>query len=145
VLLVAGCAAADPTEQGLALTVTDVARKRVVARERVHPGALVGLTYVHSTEGRPVRATFRIEADGRLRLIETLFPSVGPGLPPLGPEGTWRMEDGIIAVRGEHAPVTELRLRAVLLTRHRLVLPSGRTLDLGALVEPGDAIRVAVE
>ena len=51
----------------------------------------------------------------------------------------------MIAARGEEAPRPELRLRAVPLTRHQLVLPSGRTLDLGALVEPGDAIRVAVE
>lgn len=144
-LLVAGCAAAGPTAGGLALTVTDVARNRVVAREPVNPGALVHLSYVHSTEGRPVRATFRVEADGQLRLVETVFPSVGPGLPPLGPEGTWTIEDGMIVARGEHAPIPELRLRTVPLTRHRLVLPSGRTLDLGALVEPGDAIRLAVE
>jgi hypothetical protein len=122
-----------------------VAQNRVLAREPVAPGALVRLAYVHSTEGRPVRATFRVEADGQLRLIETLFPSVGPGLPPLGPEGTWTIEDGMIAARGEQPPRPELRLRAVPLTRHQLVLPSGRTLDLGALVGPGDAIRVAVE
>jgi hypothetical protein len=127
------------------LTVTDVAHRRVLAREPVDPGALVRLSYVHSTEGRPVRATFRVEADGQLRLVETAFPSVGPGLPPLGPEGTWTMEDGMIVARGEHAPMPELRLRVVPLTRHRLVLPSGRALDLVTLVEPGDAIRVAVE
>jgi hypothetical protein len=51
----------------------------------------------------------------------------------------------MIVARGESAPVSELRLRAVPLTRHRLVLPSGRTLDLGALVEAGDAVRIAVE
>lgn len=132
-------------ERGPALTVTDVARGRVLARELVSPGALLQLTYVHSTEGRPVRATFRIEADGTLRLVETAFPSVGPGLPALGPEGTWTMENGALVARGESAPMAELRLRAVPLTRHRLVLPSGRALDLGALVEAGDPVRVAVE
>jgi hypothetical protein len=120
-------------------------RGRVVARERVEPGALMRLDYVHSTEGHPVRATFRVEADGTLRLVETAFPSLGPGLPALGPEGTWTMRDGMIVVRGESAPMAELRLRAVPLTRHRLTLPSGRTLNLGALVEAGDPIRVAVE
>jgi hypothetical protein len=136
---------ADVAEHGLALTVTDVARGRVLAREPVAPGALVRLAYVHSTEGRPVRATFRIEAERTLRLIETRFPSVGPGLPPLGPAGTWAIEDGEIVARGESRPVTELRLRAVPLTRHRLVLPSGRALELSTLVGPGDAVRVAVE
>ena len=117
----------------------------MLARELVAPGALVALAYVHSTEGRPVRATFRIEADRTLRLIETTFPSVGPGLPPLGPAGTWAIEGGEIVARGESAPVAELRLRVVPLTRHRLVLPSGRALELVTLVGPGNAVRVAVE
>lgn len=144
-LLVAGCAPAPPAEGNLALTVTDVARGRVLARERVEPGAWVRLTYVHSTEGRPVRATFRVEADRRLRLVETAFPSLGPGLPALGADGTWTVEDGLIVARSDSAPMAELRLRAVPLTRHRLTLPSGRTLDLSALVGAGDPIRVAVE
>ena len=127
------------------LTVTDLDRGRVLARERVEPGALIRLAYVHSTEGRPVRATLRVEADHTLRLVETAFPSVGPGLPPLGPEGTWTIEDGVIVNRAPTAPLTELRLRAVPLTQHRLTLPSGRVLDLGALVEPGNAIRLAVQ
>ena len=126
------------------LTVTDLDRGRVLARERVEPGALVRLAYIHSTEGRPVRATLRVEGGRTLRLVETAFPSVGPGLPPLGPEGTWAIEDGLIVNRAPSAPLPELRLRAVPLTQHRLTLPSGRVLDLGALVEPGNAIRLAV-
>ena len=126
------------------VTVTDVSRQRVVAKERVEPGALLRLAYVHSTEGRPVRATLRVEGDRTLRLVETAFPSIGPGLPPLGADGTWAIEDGQIVNRAPSAPLAELRLRAVPLTQHRLTLPSGRALDLGALVAPGDAIRVAV-
>jgi hypothetical protein len=127
------------------LTVTDLDRGRDLARERVEPGALVGPAYIHSTEGRPVRATFRVESDHTLRLVETAVPSVGPGLPPLGPEETWAIEDGLIVSRDPSAPLPELRLRAVPLTQHRLLMPSGRTLDLGALVEPGGAIRLAVQ
>ena len=92
-----------------------------------------------------MRATLRVEADHTLRLVETAFPSVGPGLPPLGPEGTWTIEDGVIVNRAPSAPLPELRLRAVPLTQHRLTLPSGRVLDLGALVAPGNAIRLAVQ
>ena len=126
------------------LTVTDVSRGRVVAEEHVEPGALLRMAYIHSTEGRPVRATLRVEGDRTLRLVETAFPSVGPGLPPLGADGTWAIEDGQIVNRAESAPLPELRLRAVPLTQHRLTLPSGRVLDLGALVAPGDTVRVAV-
>jgi hypothetical protein len=127
------------------LTVTDVDRGRALAQEHVEPGALLTLTYVHSTEGRPVRATLRVQADHSLRLVETAFPSVGPGLPPLGPDRTWAIEDGLIVTHAPSPALPELRLRAVPLTQHRLQLPSGRTLDLGALVEPGGAIRVAVQ
>ncbi len=126
------------------LTVTDVSRGRSVAEEHVEPGALLRLAYVHSTEGRPVRATLRVERDRTLRLVETAFPSIGPGLPPLGTDGTWAIEDGQIVNRAPSAPLAELRLRAVPLTQHRLTLPSGRVLDLGTLVGPGDAVRVAV-
>lgn len=127
------------------LTVTDLDRGRALARERVEPGALIHLAYVHSTEGRPVRATLRVEADHTLRLVETAYPSVGPGLPPLGPAGTWAIENGVIVNRAPTAPLPELRLRAVPLTQHRLTLPSGRVLDLEALVAPGSAIRLAVQ
>ena len=127
------------------LTVTDVDRGRLLARERVEPGALVALTYVHSTEGRPVRATLRVEADRTLRLVETAYPSVGPGLPPLGPPGTWTIEGGEIVDRAPGPSLPELRVRAVPRTQHRLVMPSGRALDLGTLVPPGDAVRLAVE
>ncbi len=126
------------------LTVTDLDRGRVPVRERVEPGALISLAYVHSTEGRPVHATLRVEGDHALRLVGTAFPSVGPGLPPLGPVGTWAIEDGLIVNRAPSAPLPELRLRAVPLTHHRLTLACGRVLDLGALVEPGSAIRLAV-
>ena len=47
-----------------------------------------------------------------------------------------------------HAPagltLAELRLRVAPLTRHRLSLPSGRELDLSALLAPGGAVRVRV-
>jgi hypothetical protein len=127
------------------LTVTDVDQGRVLARERVEPGARIDLTYVHSTEGRPVRATLRVEPDRTLRLVETAYPSVGPGLPPLGPEGTWSIENGVIVNRAPSAAMPEFRIRAVPLTQHRLILPSGRILDLSALTAPGDAIRLAVQ
>lgn len=125
------------------LTVEDLDRGRVLAREPVEAGARIELTYVHSTEGRPVRARLSVEPDGALRLVETAYPSVGPGL-PLPAEGALTIEDGQIVTRAAGPPLPELRLRPVPLTRHRLVLPSGRALDLGALVDPGAAVRVRV-
>ena len=142
-LLAAGCAAAIGQAPGLVLTVEDVDRGRALAREPVEAGARIDLTYVHSTEGRPVRATFRVEADGSLRLVETAYPSVGPGL-PAGPEASVLIEDGLIVTRAPGPPLREFRLRPLPLTRHRLILPSGRALDLSTLVEPGAAVRLTV-
>jgi hypothetical protein len=140
-LLAAGCAVSPGERPGLVLTVEDVDRGRALTQESVEAGARIDLTYVHSTEGRPVRATFRVEADGSLRLVETAYPSVGPGL-PVGPEVA--IEDGLIVTRAPGPPLRELRLRPLPLTRHRLVLPSGRALDLGALVDPGAVVRLTV-
>jgi hypothetical protein len=50
-----------------------------------------------------VRQTFRIEPDGALRLIETAYPSVGPGL-PAGSTGTWTIEGGLIVTGGRTLP-----------------------------------------
>jgi hypothetical protein len=125
------------------LTVEDLDRRRVLAQEPVAAGARIDLTYVHSTEGRPVRATLRVEPDGALRLVETAYPSVGPGL-PLPAEGILTIEEGLIVTRAPGPPLPELRLRPVPLTQHRLVLPSGRVLDLSALADPGAAVRLSV-
>ena len=128
----------------LVLVVEDVRGGGVLAREPVRPGDVLALAYIHSSERVPVRGTFRVEPDGRLAVTETAFAGFGPGLPELRAGDAWRLEAGMIV----HAPagltLAELRLRVAPLTRHRLSLPSGRELDLSALLAPGGAVRVRV-
>jgi len=59
------------------LTVTDVSRGRVVAEEHVEPGALLRMAYIHSTEGRPVRATLRVEGWESLRHLFPVLHRIG--------------------------------------------------------------------
>jgi hypothetical protein len=124
--------------------VEDAAGHRVLHRERVSTGQAFVLSYVHSSEGVPVRGIFRIEADGTLTLTETQFAGFGPGLPALGPRDAWALEGGMIVARG-HARLPEMRMRVAPITRHRLYAPSGRDLDLSALMGPGGAVRIRVQ
>ena len=53
----------------------------VIYRWVVTPGDNLIYRYIHSVEKTPVEAWFSIEADNRLQLKETRFPSYGAGLP----------------------------------------------------------------
>jgi hypothetical protein len=126
------------------LLVEDVEQGRTLHRERVWPGAVFTLDYVHSSERVPVRGTFRIEREGALTVVETAFAGFGPGLPQLGSGDDWRVEHGMIVHRPRGEPLAELRLRVTPVARQRLTTPSGRALDLPALIAPGRAILVSV-
>jgi len=128
----------------LVLVVEDVRGGGVLAREPVRPGDVLLLAYVHSSEHVPVRGTFRIEPDGGLSVTETAFAGFGPGLPELGAGDAWRIEGGMIVHEPVGARLAELRVRVAPVTRHRLRLPSGRELDLSALLGTGGPVRVRV-
>jgi hypothetical protein len=127
------------------LVVEDLARGRVLHTEPVTPGDAFVLAYVHSSEHVPVRGTFRVGPDRTLRVTETAFAGFGPGLPAPGPGDAWEIRDGMITVRHAEAPLPEIVVRVVPLTRHRLRLPSGRELDLSALMGAGGAVRLVIE
>jgi hypothetical protein len=134
-------ARADPA---LILLVEDLGDGRTVHREAVAPGAHFTLAYVHSSEHVPVRGTFRVETDGTLALTETAFAGFGPGLPSLGPGDAWRVEDGMFVLRPRGESLPELTVRVDALTRHHLIAPSGRALDLSALMRSGGAVRIRI-
>jgi hypothetical protein len=130
-------------DRGPFLVVEDGERQHLLHRERVSAGQAFVLSYVHSSEGVPVRGLFRIEADGTLTLTETQFAGFGPGLPALGPGDTWALEDGMIVARG-HDRMAEMRMRVAPITRHHLYTPAGRDLDLSALLGGSGAVRIRV-
>lgn len=71
---------------------------KILFRERVNPGERFVFRYTHSVEKMPVEGTFTLEADGRLRMVETRFPSHGPGLPSSAERD--RSEEGWFVHRG---------------------------------------------
>jgi hypothetical protein len=139
-LTAAACAARGG---GLELVVDDIRGGRTLYAERVTPGALFVLSYVHSSEHVPVRGTFEIGADGRLTVVETAFAGFGPGLPELREGDRWKSDGGMIVHTPPAAPMEEVIVRVAPITRHALALPSGHTLDLSAAMGPGGAVRLA--
>lgn len=53
----------------------------ILFRERVEPGEGFVFRYTHSVEKAPVEGVFTIEERGKIRMVETRFPSHGAGLP----------------------------------------------------------------
>jgi hypothetical protein len=138
VLAVAGGLAASAGAAGgrfssLELVVEHLGRSHVLHRERVAPGATFTLDYRHSSEGIPVRGTFRVEGDRTLTVVETASGGFGPGLPELTGDDDWRIAGGMIVHRPRRHTLGDLRLRAMAICRMRLTTPSGQELDLAAL------------
>ncbi len=129
---------------GPVLVVEDIGARRVLHRERVSGGEAFVLSYVHSSENIPVRGIFRIETDGTLALRETQFAGFGPGLPALKPGDAWAIRDGMIVAAGPATPLPEIRVRVAPITRHRLLTPAGREVDLSTLTGAGGAVRISV-
>ena len=136
----AGCAAARRP----VLVIEDATRQRILARDPAAPGSRVVLSYVHSSEHVVVRGTFVVEADGALRAEETAFGGFGPGLPQPAAGEAWRLEGGMIVVPAAGERFPELRVRVAPFTRHRVRTPSGREVDLSALMHEGGSVRIRV-
>ncbi len=126
------------------LVVEDVGRAHVLHRERVAPGATFTLDYRHSSEGVPVRGTFRVDAHRTVTVVETAFGGFGPGLPELTAGDDWRIADGRIVHRPRPHALSDLRLRVTASSRPRLTMPSGRELDLTALAGSPAAVIIRV-
>ena len=143
VALTAATACAPPRGD-LELVVHDIRGARVVHAERVGAGAVLVLSYVHSSEHVSVRGAFEVGADGRLTVVETAFSGFGPGLPALREGDRWKSEGGMIVHKPVPAPMDEVVVRVTPMTRHTLRLPSGHVIDLSAAMGRGGAVRLHV-
>ena len=127
------------------LRVDDVTRARELHREDVTPGAVLVLSYVHSSEHVTVRGTIVVQADGTLRPTETAFTGFGPGLPEPKAGDAWRRDGEMIVAAGTGQRLSELRVRVAPFTRHRLRMPSGTEIDLSAAMADGGTVRISVD
>ncbi len=63
------------------LEIKEKNRREVFFRKKVISGELFLFRYIHSVEKIPVEVSFEIDKDGFLNILETRYPSYGPGLP----------------------------------------------------------------
>lgn len=143
-LLLFGAAAAPALDsQSLVLSSRD--GTRLFSRE-IRPGDRFAVAFTHSLALSSVEEVFEAVPGGRFRLVETSYGDFGAGLPhEEGPGQTMRFENGRIILEGFTAEFGELWLRIGHIANHRLIAPSGETVRLRDLDEPGRAIRIAIE
>lgn len=111
----------------------------------VRTGESFELRYVHSVERFPVTGRFRVEADHRLRVVETRFARFGAGLPDLLPGVEYEAAAGEFRQRDPGVVLDELALRVHSFTRHEL-RHAGHRVALSTLVPEGALVRIrAVE
>ncbi len=145
VLIGAGGAAeppAAPDEPALVLSDADGTR---LFAARARPGDRFSIVFTHSYALSGVEEVFEAIPGGRFRLTETRYADFGAGLPHEAAAGqTMRFQNGRIVLDGYDREFGELWLRVGRVADHRLVTPSGETIHLNALAEPGTAVRVAM-
>lgn len=121
----------------------EVASKRrgaVLWRAQAEPGDMVTFAYIHSIENIPVEGRFAVEADGKLRVVETRFPSYGAGLPQAekrSADGKWLVAPGgemLIEFNFFISPINQARLHF-----------KNHVLDLAHLLEPGDVVTLKAD
>ena len=112
----------------------------------VRPGDRFAIVFTHSLALSTVEEVFETIPCSRFRLIETRYEDFGAGLPHEEMPGqTMRFENGRIILDGYTAEFDELWLRVGHIANHRLVAPSGESICLRDLAEPGQAVRIAIE
>lgn len=97
---------------------------RRMARARVNPGDTFQVSFIHSVEGIEVTGTFRVEADGSIRPVETSYPSYGAGLEAISPWEDHSTTGDTMVLRVEVEAMEELLFRSQPFTQHRLTLGS---------------------
>jgi len=122
------------------LEVKNKKRGEVFFRERINPGEVFRFRYIHSVSKTPVEGFFEVEKDGFLRIVETRFPSYGPGLPHA--EGEKVLGEGWISVKGE----TKLERFTFLFSplNHPFLMLKGRELELTSKMNEGEVLEVYI-
>jgi hypothetical protein len=113
----------------------------VFFRKKVISGEVFHFRYIHSVEKIPVEATFEIEKDGFLNILETRYSSYGPGLP--SSQGEKIIGKGWMGVKGGG------RLEKFSFIFSSMNKPSFKfkevVLDLGSKIKEGEIFEVSVK
>lgn len=101
------------------------------------------LSYLHSSDGTPVRDTFRLGEDGQLILVEEAYLWYGAGLEFQKRDGVQWTSDGRWSIIRLDRILPELRLRIGRVAQQILVLPD-RVIPFDTLGRPGEGLIIAV-
>jgi hypothetical protein len=110
---------------------------RVVFLRRVSPGEEFEIRYIHSVEKIPVVGVFSVVDNGKIRPLETRFPSFGPGLPFLSAEVT--REGGTMRAKASMEPMDTLSFYVSSSTRQELVFKQ-KQIGFASMLRDGDVM-----
>lgn len=123
------------------LQVVDIKNDRVVLEFPFRQGEDLTLEYTHSVQLTPVREIFRVQ-DGQLVLVETVYESLGVGL-PYGAEGNFENREGKFFLRGLSRHFSRVSLWVSPIPAQRLKV-KGREFPLLDLVGPDTLVEIRV-
>jgi hypothetical protein len=126
------------------VSVLEVKQKRggeVFFKKKVVSGEVFHFRYIHSVEKIPVEASFVVESNGFLNILETRYSSYGPGLP--ASQGEKIMGKGWLGVTGGG------RVEKFTFFISKINEPSFKfkqtVLDLGTKMREGEIMEVSVK
>lgn len=97
------------------------------------------IRYIHSSDGTPVRDTFRVGEEGQMILVEEAYLWYGAGLEFQSHDGVQWSTDGRWSVIRLDRRLPELRIRIGRVARQFLVLPD-RTIPFHTWGRPGEGL-----
>lgn len=128
----------------MTLQVSGLKTGRVLWEQPVAPGEWFSIEFMHSVARTPVRETFVLKDDGRIALVETVYFSLGAGLPfEAHGEEQFTIGDGRMRITGFNRVFPEIILGVGRIARHTLIY-RGKALPLARLAAPGTSLRIAV-
>jgi len=107
---------------------------------QVNAGEKIEYSYIHSSDGTPVKQIFTLTQDGTLKLLEERYSWQGAGL-ETGADKEITVEDGEVRVTGYDRKFSELTLR-VARTVPQNIVTQRESLKLSDIAPGGTSITI---
>ncbi|HKL11692.1 MAG TPA: DUF1850 domain-containing protein [Clostridia bacterium] len=120
------------------LVVAEVESNRIVHTERINPGDVFTVKWIHSVELEPWEEQFEVGKDMEIYLEETRFKAFGAGVPDSAGSST-EVKDGYVVFSGIHKKMPNLVYGVSPIAKHTLVIKD-KVLSLYELLPPDTAV-----
>ena len=143
VLLAIALASMIILSQGTAvLVVSEVESGRIVHAERIEPGDVFTVRWIHSVELEPWEEQFEIGNDMKIYLDQTRFKAFGAGVPDSAGTST-EVKDGYVSFSGIHKEMPTLVYGVSPVAKHEFSV-NGKTFRLFELLPPDTAVSFSI-